>query len=157
MQRQTQADLLNYSNGHDGLGRFQGCHFRADARKLFVRALLLLCHFPGMDPTSGMPETVFGDPGELDELDPGELVGVEALSVQIVLLLSQFPRRRWQRGGSVVAAQGEETLYVFKQNCHCCSVLGQTGSLSQISILRFDKFLEVKHLLLVFGRLPALS
>ena len=76
--------------------------------------------------------------------------------MQIVLLLYQFPRRRWQRGGSVVAAQGEETLCVFKQNCHF-SVLGQTGSLSQISILRFDKFLEVKHLLLVFGRAPSVD
>ena len=77
--------------------------------------------------------------------------------MQIVLLLYQFPRRRWQRGGSVVAARREETLCVFKQICHCCSVLGQTGSLSQISILRFDKFLEVKHLLLVFGRAPSVD
>ena len=76
--------------------------------------------------------------------------------MQIVLLLSQFPRRRWQRGGSVVAARREETLCVFKQNRHI-SVLGQTGSLFQISILRFDKFLEVKHLLLVFGRAPSVD
>ena len=55
-----------------------------------------------------------------------------------------------------MAARWEETLCVFKQNCHC-SVLGQTGSLSQISILRFDKFLEVKHLLLVFGRAPSVD
>ena len=85
----------------------------ADARKLFVRALLL-CEFPGMDPTSGMTETVFGDPGEVDELDPGELVG--AAWKLSLCRLSFFCLSFQGGGGSAVEAWWQRRgrkLFVF--------------------------------------------
>ena len=106
-----------------------------------------------MDPTSGMTETVFGDPGELDELDPGELVG-EPWNLSLCRL-SFFCISFQGGGGSAVEAWWQRRgrkLFVFLSKSATCSVLGQTGLLSQISIYRLNKFLEVKHLLLVFGR-----
>ena len=88
-----------------------------------------------MDPTSGMPETVFGDPGELDELDPGELVG--AAWKLSLCRLSFFCLSFQGGGGSAVEAWWQRSgrkLFVFLSKAATCSVLGQTGSLFQISI-----------------------
>ena len=67
-----------------------------------------------MDPTSVMQETVFGDPGELDELDPGELVG--AAWKLSLCRLSFFSLSFQGGGGSAVEAWWQRRgrkLFVF--------------------------------------------